>query len=225
MIYLDLALKLTLGLAVLFAITKILGKTQISQITPFDFISSIVLGELLVHAVYERSVIFIVYSLTLWGFLIYGLEILGQKVLKLRAFFEGNPSIVIRNGKIDRRQMKINKLNINQLLNLLRQKDIFSVTDVKYAILEPNGSLSVLRNFKDNAPTREDFKMPAGEAYLPVALISDGQILWENLKDAGLDRSWLFEQLNSQGIKRPEEVYYAEWRQDKGLSVTLIKQV
>ena len=98
-------IKILLGLVTLFTITKILGKTQISQITPFDFISAIVIGEIFVHSVFENEVtpLQMVYPIVLWGALIFTLELLGEKFLKLRGFFEGNPAIIVRDGKIDRR--------------------------------------------------------------------------------------------------------------------------
>lgn len=221
-ILLNIALKLTIGFFALFAITKILGKTQISQITPFDFISSIALGELLGNAVYDRRIglVDLGFALSFWGLLVYLAELLGQKFLNLRSFFEGNPSIVVRDGVVDRRQLKRNKININQLQNLLRQKDIFWIGDVKYAILEPNGSLSVLKYSGSETPTRTDFKIPESPTYLPVVLISDGKALNENLKTVGHDLAWLETQVAMKNCKI-EEVFYAEWREDKGLSVSM----
>jgi len=169
-------LKILTGLVLLFTVTKILGKTQISQITPFDFISSIVMGELFVHSVFEEKagLLLLIYPIVLWGALIYAIELLAEKFLALRGFFEGNPSIIIRDGQIDRQQLKRNKLNLNQVLNLLRQKDVFSMSEVKYAILELNGSLSVLKNSPDDNPTRKDLNLPEVPVFLPVTLISDG---------------------------------------------------
>lgn len=216
-------IRIFLGLFLMLLITKMLGKTQISQITPFDFISSIVMGEIFVHAVFEEraGLWMLLYPILLWGALIYIFELLAEKFLPMRSFFEGNPSIVVREGQIDYAQLKRNKLNLNQLLNLLRQKDVFSMTEVKYAILEMNGSLSVLRNSPESSPTRKDFNLPDTPTFLSVTFISDGKVLTDNLKANGFNRFWLDEQLKIQGIKNPREVFYAEWRQDKGLYLSL----
>ncbi len=215
--------RILIGLFLMFFITKILGKTQISQITPFDFLSSIVMGEIFVHAVFEErgGLLMLLYPILLWGILIYTFELLSEKILPIRSFFEGNPSIIIREGQIDYNQLKRNKLNLNQLLNLLRQKDVFSMTEVKYAILEMNGSLSVLRNSPEGSPTRKDLNLPDTPIFLPVTFISDGKVLLDNLKSNGFNLPWLDEQLKIQGIKNPVEVFYAEWRQDKGLYLSL----
>lgn len=217
-----ITIKILTGLAVLFGVTKILGKTQISQITPFDFISSIVMGELFVHGVFEENANFglLIYPIVLWGLLIFAIELLAEKSLKLRVFFEGSPAIVIRDGQIDKDQLKRNKINLNQLLNLLRQKDVFSLSEVKYAILEMNGSLSVLKNAPDAVPSRKDLNLPDQPVYLPTTVISDGQVLLDNLQQSGLNLEWLESQLKMQGVKEIKDVFYAEWRPDKGLVVS-----
>ncbi len=206
----------------MFAFTKLMGKTQISQLTPFDFISSIVLGELLGNALYDNkvSLLIVLYAILIWGSLIYTSEILGEKLIKWRGFFEGNPSIIIRDGIIDRNQLKKNKMNINQLLNLMRHKDVFWIGDIKYAILEPDGALNILKYSNSQNPTRQDLNLPPLEVCLPVTLISDGNIMKENLKSAGFDQPWLMEQLRKQGIDNEKEVFFAEWRQDLGLYIS-----
>lgn len=218
----SITIKILTGLAVLFGVTKILGKTQISQITPFDFISSIVMGELFVHGVFEEkaNLGLLIYPIVLWGLLIFAIELLAEKFIKLRVFFEGSPAIVIRDGQIDKNQLKRNKINLNQLLNLLRQKDVFSLSEVKYAILEMNGSLSVLKNAPDAAPSRKDLNLPDLPVYLPTTVISDGQVLLDNLQQSGLNLEWLECQLKIQGINEIKDVFYAEWRPDKGLVVS-----
>lgn len=214
-------LKILTGLVLLFAVTKILGKTQISQITPFDFISSIVMGELFVHGVFEEknSLLLLIYPIVLWGAVIFIFESLAEKFLTIRSLFEGNPAIIIRDGQIDREQLKRNRLNLNQLLNLLRQKNVFSMSEVKYAILEMNGSLSVLKNSPDDNPTRKDLNLPEVPVFLPATLVSDGKVLLDNLQECGLDMPWLDNQLRLQGVQNINDVFYAEWRKDKGLHI------
>lgn len=219
-------IELILGFIALLIVTKLIGNRQISQITPFDFISAIVLGELLGNAVYDRdiSIFNILYSLFLWGLLMVTVEMLTQKYLKVRGFLEGNPSIVIRNGMIDREQLKKNKIDINELQNLLRQKDVFSIREVEYAILESDGKISVLKKSKYATPTNEDLKLPEKPVYLPVTFIVDGEALWDNVKACGFEEKWLEKQLKMQGIDKIEDVFYAEWKQDEGIHIVPLKQ-
>lgn len=141
----QITIELFIGLLALLAATRILGKTQMDQLTPFDFISALVLGELVGSAVYDSEVKIwsILYAVTLWTILIYLIAILTQKIMGTRNILEGNPSIIIRDGQIDRQQLSANNLDINQLQQMLRQQNyIFSIREVEYAILEPNGKIS-----------------------------------------------------------------------------------
>ncbi|RKD27337.1 Uncharacterized membrane protein YcaP, DUF421 family [Caminicella sporogenes DSM 14501] len=215
------SIELILGFIALLIVTKLIGNRQISQITPFDFISAIVLGELLGNAIYDReiSIFHILYALFLWGMLMLTVEMLTQKYLKVRGFLEGNPSIVIRKGVIDRDELKKNRLDINELQNLLRQKDVFSIREVEYAILESDGKISVLKKSKYMVPTNEDLKLSEKPVYLPVTFIIDGEVLWDNVKACGFEEEWLIKQLKRHGIDKPEDVFYAEWKEDEGMYV------
>jgi uncharacterized membrane protein YcaP (DUF421 family) len=223
--FLTVTTELVIGFIALFTMTKMLGKTQITQITPFDFISSLILGELVGNAVYdERATIWmVIYTVIIWGTLVYIVEVITQKFRGTRAILEGNPSIVIRSGKIDRDQLKKNKLDINQLQNLLRQKDVFSMREVDYAILETNGTVSVLRKSKYENPTTEDLNIPPKNVYLPVTIISDGKVDYENLTKAGFNDDWLHKKLKENKIDHAEDVLYAEWKEDDGLYLIKMK--
>ncbi|WHY74932.1 YetF domain-containing protein [Fictibacillus enclensis] len=216
-----ITIEMVVGFFALFFLTKILGKTQLSQLTPFDFISALILGELVGNAMYDPDVHIwmILFAISVWGILMYSLEILTQKSMKFRKILEGSPSIVIRNGTMDRKQMKKNKIDINQLQNLIRQKGYFSIREIDYAILETNGSISVLPKSDNQPVTRQDIKLSQEETTLPVTLIMDGTILTDNLPTAGVNEEWLLKQLKQQNIHSAKEVFYAEWKKDEGLFV------
>src|SRR5690554_2296263 len=120
----DITIKLIIGFTSLFFVTTIIGKTQLNQITPFDFISAMVMGELLGNAIYDKEIgiLFVLYTLTIWAVLMLIVEKVSQNFIKSRAVLEGNPDIIIRNGIIDREVMKKNKIDVNTLLELLRKK-------------------------------------------------------------------------------------------------------
>ncbi|WP_371017505.1 DUF421 domain-containing protein [Pseudalkalibacillus sp. JSM 102089] len=215
----SITLELLVGFLALLVLTKALGKTQITQITPFDFISSLVLGELVGNAIYDKEVniLSIIYAVLLWGVLIYIVEWITQKFRGTRSILEGNPSIVISHGKINRRQLQKNKLDINQLQNLLRQKDVFSLREVEFAILETNGSISVLKKSDYQQPTKQDFDLKPKQGYLSVDIISDGKIDWGNLHDAGFNEEWLNKILKEHNIDHAEDLLILEWQQDTGV--------
>ncbi|MTI79694.1 MAG: DUF421 domain-containing protein [Firmicutes bacterium] len=216
-----ITIKIVLGFIALHIITIVLGKIQISQLTPFYFISAIVLGEIFGNPLYEEDISFIypLYAVALWGFLMLGIAIVTQKYIKTRSVLEGNPSIIIRNGQLDRDEMKKNRFDINELHNLLRQKDVFSVREVQYGILEQDGKLSVLKKSQYDTPTQKDLNLPPKTVYLPVTLISDGEVLWDNIKSSGFDEQWLKLELEGQGISSYKDVFYAEWLEGSGTHV------
>ncbi|MFD1039526.1 DUF421 domain-containing protein [Virgibacillus byunsanensis] len=219
--FIGISLKIILGFFLLFLITKLLGKTTIKQLTPFDFISAIVLSELLGNAIYEENItmIHIIYTLFLWGILMIFMEKILLKHKGLRGFLEGNPSIIIRDGKIDRYQLKKNRMNINQLLSLLRQSEIFSVREVAFAILETNGSISILKKHKYQKVQVQDLQLPEKPEFLSTTVILDGEILLDNINGLGFDKTWLKNQLAANGIASNEEVLYADWLHNDGMYV------
>lgn len=220
----QLTTELIVGFVALFILTKILGKTQISQITPFDFISSIFLGELVGNAMYddETSIFVILYAILIWGTMVYVVEIVSQKFKGTRKFLEGAPTIVIRKGMIDREMLKKSKLDINQLQNLVRQKGFFGLREVEYAILESNGSLSILPKYQYGPPNRQDMNLHSQQQpELPVTLIIDGELNPDNLSTAGISKKELMAQLHEHGYSTVEEVVYAEMSEGKLLFMPL----
>ena len=217
----EIGIKVIIGFFLLFFIAKLLGKTTINQLTPFDFISAIVLSELLGNGIYEENVhlIYIFFTVFLWGSLMILMEKLLLKYRRLRGAFEGDPSIVIQNGKINRSQLKKNRMNINQLLSLLRQSETFSIREVSYAILETNGAISIMKKKKYQKVTAEDMKLPLKPAYISISLIIDGEIIEENLREIGQNISWLTNQLKENGYQRSKEVLYADWIKDDGIYI------
>lgn len=222
-----LTLELIVGFFLLFLVVKVLGKKIIDQITPFTFIASIVLGELLGNALYDDkvSVLHIIYAMSLWTLLLFTIEMLGQKCLKLRGIFMGKPSVLIRNGVINREQLKKNRMNLNQLQSLLRQSETFSIREVAYCYLEANGSLSILKKSTKQKTQQEDLNLPEKPVFVPVTLIRDGEVLKDELVEFGRDEGWLKLQLQAQGIANNKDVYIAEWLEGEGLFVQTFEQV
>ncbi len=216
-----LTIELIIGFFSLFVIVKFVGKKIINQISPFTFIAAIVLGELLGNALYDHKigVFYIVYSMTIWGGLLFSVEYLSQKFLAFRGVVEGKPSALIKNGIVDRESLRKNRMNINQLQSLLRQSETFSIREVAYCYLEANGSISILKKSKYQKTAQEDFNMPSKVVSVPVTLIRDGEVLWDEIIDLGFNESWLKSQLNTQNITDYKDVFIAEWLQGDGLFV------
>jgi uncharacterized membrane protein YcaP (DUF421 family) len=219
--YLMIAIELLLGFFLLFIVLKILGKTQFSQITPIDFISAIVIGELLGNAIYDKEVGIteITFAIVLWGCLIYIIELITQKFKGTRKLLEGEPNIVIHKGAIQYNTLKKTNLDINQLQALVRQQGYFAIQEVEYAILETNGKVSVLPKSEYDTPKMSDLNLPYKPVNLPITLIIDKEIIYDNLEEAGLDEKWLKDQLTMKGISDYKDILYAEWLRNKPLYI------
>ncbi|WP_303982591.1 DUF421 domain-containing protein [Niallia circulans] len=213
--------ELIIGYFLLLLLTKVLGKTQITQITTFDFVSVLVLGELVGNAMYdtETGIKEIMYSILIWGGLIYITEFITQKFRKTRQLLEGKPSIIINKGKIDFKELKKNHLDINQLQHLLRAKDVFSIAECAYAILETDGTISVLKKSAFVNPTKQDMNLSLETTSLPISVILDGEIIKENLPRIGWNEEQLMQELKKRDIQSPKDILYAEWQEGSPLYV------
>ncbi|MGM0826887.1 MAG: DUF421 domain-containing protein [Bacillota bacterium] len=217
----SIAIELIVGYFALLILTKILGKTQITQISAFDFISALILGELVGNSLYDGkiTVLPILFAIFIWGSLIFFTEFFTQKSRRFRHMLEGTPALVINKGKINFDELKRNHLDLNQLQHLLRAKDIFSVRECEYALLESDGTLSVIRKPLYEIVQRQDLNIPAKNASLPLSLIVDGEIVYDNLKLAEQREDWLLSEIKKQGFLSSKDVLYAEWEEGESLLV------
>ncbi len=217
----SIAIELIVGYFALLVLTKILGKTQITQISAFDFISALILGELVGNSLYDgKTTVFqILAAITIWGSLIFITEYFTQKSRRFRHMLEGTPSLIINKGRISYEELKKNHLDLNQLQHLLRAKDIFSVRECEYALLESNGTLSVIRKPLYDMVQRQDLQLPFKSATLPLSLIVDGEIVYDNLTLAEQEDAWLLDEIKKQGFQSSKDVLYAEWEDGKTLLV------
>jgi uncharacterized membrane protein YcaP (DUF421 family) len=219
--YLYIGIELLVGYVALFFLTKLLGKTQITQITAFDFISALILGELVGNSLYNNqlNITEILFAIILWGFLIYTTEWLTQKSRRFRHHMEDTPSIIIKDGRIDYTELKKNHLDLNQLQHLLRSKDIFSIRECAYALLESDGQISVLKKSFYTTVMRKDMDLIPTRTTLPISVIMDGEVLYDNLKILDRNKTWLMQQLQQQGVYSPKEVLFSEWQDGEPLFV------
>lgn len=209
------------GIVTLFILTKILGKTQISQLTAFDFIAAIVLGELVGNALFDEKagIKEIGFVILIWGIILYIIEMITQKFKGSRFLLEGKPALVIHKGDLIYEELRKNKIDINEIQQLLRGKDVFSIQEVEYAILETNGEISVLRKSQFDPPTREDMKIIPKKAELAVSLINDGEIIYDNLAEIDKTETWLNNELRKQDFEDLKEIFHAEYLTDQPLFI------
>lgn len=190
------------AIAMLFILTRILGKKQISQLSYFEYITGITLGELagFISTDMESNYFLGVIALFVWFLVPFLLEMTTLKSKILRAWFDGKGTILIKNGKILEDNLKKERYTANELMEQLRLKNAFKVQDVEFAILEANGDISVMLK-KENQPlTPKDLMLKTYPEKEPQVVIIDGNIERESLANSGFSPEWLMTELEKIGV-------------------------
>ena len=184
-------------LLLLFITTKILGKKQISELSFFEYVAGITIGSIAGEVVtgLEGNMFHGALALIVFGFVTFLVNFLSIKSKKFSDFAEGKSTVVIKDGKILEDNLKKEKYTIDELSALLRQKDIFRVADVEFALLEPRGTLSTLLKRENRPLTPKDLQMKMPNEKEPQTVIMDGKIIEEALRCAGKGRGWLYTEL------------------------------
>lgn len=208
-------------------ITRIIGKSQMGQLTVTDFVNAVVVGSLAAAMVVDLKtpVVYYVFSLVLIGGLTIGLQYLALQNRVVRKVFEDEPTIVIHNGKVLEDKMARIRYHMDDLMMLLREKDVFNIADVEFAIAEPNGGLSVLLKSQKQPVTPEDLQIPTAYEGLSTELIMDGVVIQQNLVQTGLTEDWLFGELEKRGIQNLNHVMLAALDSQGDLFVDLRRDV
>lgn len=198
-----------IGFFSLLIFAKMLGKEQISQMTLFDYILGITVGSVAAELTVDLSSRAWPHwvGLATWAALGYLMELLTMKWRYASKYIEGEPAIVIMDGKIMEDVLKKMKFRVSDILELLRNKEVFNLNEVAYAIIEPNGSISVLKKPEYLPLTPKDMNMFATPTGIGTEIIYDGIIIDENLRQLNKDKKWLYSQLKKYGVKDASEVF------------------
>ena len=189
---------------------RLTGKRQIGQLEPIELVLTMTLSDLASVPMQDfgipllSGVIPIVTLLSLSTLLSW----CSMRNLRFRSLACGEPAIVIRSGKLQQRVMQQNRLTLDEILEELRIQGISDITAVKYAVLETSGQLSILP-YPDTQPAtpRQLGVAVADDVTLPTVLINDGRLLEKNLKQAGLNGTWLCRQLETRHIRHTQDVF------------------
>ena len=163
---------------------RLMGKRQVGELEPSELVLSLIIADLASVPMQDYGIPLLTGILPILALLAMTmiLSVLTMKSVRFRALMCGRPSIVIRDGLVDQREMARNRLTIDELLEELRAKGYTDPATVKYAILETNGQLSVLPYANQKPPTAQQLQVSAEESGLPLVVISDGRLLEHNLR-------------------------------------------
>lgn len=198
-----------------------MGRKQLSQLTFFNYITGIAIGSIAANMASETNVHYLngLTSLIWWSILTILVGYIGLKFARVRVVTDGQPIVVIKEGKILENTLGKLRLNMDDLAALLRQQKVFSVKDVENAIFEPNGKLSIMLKEEQKPLTKQDQNIfTIKPMYIPMELIADGKVIEKNLKESGVSIDWLNKQLNSLNLNLTD-VFYVELQKDGTLYV------
>ncbi|MBQ7977838.1 MAG: DUF421 domain-containing protein [Clostridia bacterium] len=198
----------------LFIISKLLGKKQIAQLEFIDYAVGISLGSIAAQMATETNEPFYHYLIAMTIFFIFALlvAIIGRKSVCIKRLLKGKPATLIYDGKINYAELKKCKIDVNDLLSMLRQKNYFDINDVAFAVFETNGQLSVLPKGNQKPVVMEDLENHQIEqASLTNILVVDGDISYSGLNEANKDEKWLFEKLKIENQEQLKQIILATY--------------
>jgi len=189
--------------ALIVCVLRLMGKRQIGELEPAELVATILISDLAAVPMQDIGIPLlsgVIPILTLLAMELIIAEV-SIRSIRFRKLLCGKPVFLIRDGIIDQKAMAKNRFSLDELRESLREKGILDVSKVKYAVLETNGKLSTFLFPAFNPPTSNDLHIKTGELSFPVAVISDGIILSDNLLYLGLDSKWLHRELNGSNPK------------------------
>lgn len=178
----------------LFFVSKILGKKQIAQLEFIDYVMGISIGSIAAEMATdtgETPFYFYLIAMTVFFLVDLAITFVGRKGPALKHFFKGRPITVIYDGKFDYENLKVSKLDVNDVLALCREQGYFDITQVAYAVFETSGKLSVLPKSPYKQVTAEDMGVKLPPASLPCILVVDGNISYSGLNEINKTAEWL----------------------------------
>lgn len=195
--WIDILIRSFVFLTLLFFMTKILGKKQISELSLFEYVSGITIGSIAGEAItgLEKNMFHGIVAILIFSLITLLSDFLALKSKTIRDFIDGRGTVFIKDGKVLEENLKKEKYTIDELTALLRQKDIFRVADVEFAVLEPRGNLSALLKRENRPLTPKDIQLKMPNEKEPQTVIMDGSILDEPLRSAGKSQGWLNSEL------------------------------
>ncbi len=196
-----------------FVVMRLMGKRQVSDLQPFDLVVTLLIADLASDPITDTGIPLIygimpIFALYLMQQLMSWLSLKSERV---RGILSGKPIIVVVKGVVQEDAMRKGCYTLNDLLEQLRTKDVFHISEVEYAIIETDGSLSVLKKGKFQQPSMQDMNIKAPKVALPDLLILDGKVHERALQKSGHTGEWLTAQLKTMGFQTEKEVFFLSY--------------
>ena len=202
--FLNICFRTILILIILFFITKMMGKKQISELNFFDYVVGITIGSIAadISLDIEKDMIAGIAALFIFSFV-------SIKSILARRFFIGVPTVLVEKGKIIESGLKKSKIDVNDLLMEARENGYFNLDEIDYALMEVNGNISFLPKENDKPVTKKDMKIKCSNEGLTVNAIIDAKYMVNNMKAINKDKEWLDHELKVKGYDNYDSILLA----------------
>mgnify|MGYP003226385566 CR=1 FL=1 len=209
--FLNICFRTILVLIILFFITKMMGKKQISELNFFDYVVGITIGSIAadISLDIEKNMIAGIAALFIYGFISYIISFVSIKSILARRFFIGVPTVLVEKGKIIESGVKKSKIDVNDLLMEARENGYFNLDEIDYALMEVNGNISFLPKEKEKPVTKKDMKIKCSNEGLTVNAIIDSKYMVNNMKAINKDKEWLDHELKVNGYDNYDNILLA----------------
>lgn len=182
---------------VVLLVTRLMGKREVGELQPFEFVISLMIANLATIPMAEAGIPITSGITPILGLLVMHLiiTVLNLKCIRFRYITCGKPAILIYRGKIDEKVLEKERYTVSELQVKLREKSVFNIADVEYAILETSGDISVILKPEKQNTTLEDLGIEKEYTGITYDLVLDGRVMDENIQKLGKDNKWLERQL------------------------------
>ncbi|WP_346886193.1 DUF421 domain-containing protein [Clostridium sp. UBA4395] len=210
-------------LPLMVIITLIMGKRSIAELPVFDFLVIVILGAVVGADIADPEIrhIHTAVAIVLIGIFHVVVSKLKIKWRKFGHIITFEPTIVILEGKFIVKNLKKIRYSIDNILQMLREKDIFDINDVHLGIIEPNGNISVLKKINKTEVTVEDLNLTKNTSTLSYPVIIEGVVYKDVLAKLNLTEDWLKKQLDNIGVKNTKEIFFASVNTNKEFYASL----
>ncbi|PAB60821.1 DUF421 domain-containing protein [Anaeromicrobium sediminis] len=222
-IYFTIAFRVvTIMLILLISTLIISGRRTLDQLPVFDFLTIIVIGAITGADIAEPKVhhFHITFAIVMTYLLQKFLNIMHLKSITFRRLTTFPPIILVQDGKMIYKNIKSVKYTIDEVLMLLRQKDIFNISEVRYAILEPNGEISILRKNSVQTLSNEDITHSMEDVNLSYTIILEGKLQDRNLGVIGISKEETLELIQKEGFNDYKEIFFASMDKKKNIYIS-----
>ncbi|MFP3509084.1 DUF421 domain-containing protein [Peribacillus sp. SIMBA_075] len=208
----------------LWVFVHLLGKQTIAQRTYHLYIASITMGTIAGNLAFNIKIKFLYFILAMiiMGAVVFILNLVTVRNPRFGKWIAGEPVALIQKGQILEESMQRMGYSLDSLKQALRGKDIFHFDEVECAILEINGSLSVLKKTQYQNTTKQDLAIRSSAGTIPIEMVYDGKILYENLSKQTYDDEWLMAELRKRNLS-VIDISYAVVGTKGNLSIDLLK--